>query len=87
MLYLNKACCLFAFLLLTSEVQAQTDWGRLLSGTIKAGEAITITDEELTKIVNEQVVAMDKANNVCGQNSKYSQRLKRLTKGLQNLSD
>ena len=59
---------------------AQTDWGRLLSGTLKAGQAMTITDEELAMIVHEQVEAMDKANNVCGQNSKYCQRLKRLTK-------
>jgi putative metalloprotease len=59
---------------------AQTDWGRLFSGTIKAGQAMTITDEELAQIVHEQVEAMDKANNVCGPDSKYSQRLKRLTK-------
>ncbi len=63
---------------------AQTDWMRVLSGTIKAGQAMTITDEDLAKIVHEQVVTMDKANNVCGQNSKYSQRLKRLTKGMTN---
>lgn len=61
---------------------AQTDWGRLLSGTLKAGQAMTITDEELAKIVHEQVETMDKANTVCGQNSKYAQRLKRLTKGM-----
>ena len=63
---------------------AQTDWGRLFSGTIKAGQAMTITDEDLAKIVHKQVVAMDNANNVCGQDSKYSQRLKRLTKGMTN---
>ena len=63
---------------------AQTDWGRLFYGTIKAGQAMTITDEDLAKIVHEQVVAMDKANNICGQDSKYSQRLKRLTKGMTN---
>ena len=63
---------------------AQTDWGRLFSGTIKAGQAMTITDKDLAKIVHEQVVAMDKANKVCGLDSKYSQRLKRLTKGMTN---
>ena len=61
---------------MASEIHAQTDWGRLLSGTIKACQAMIITDEELAQIVHEQVVAMDKANNVCGTNSKYSQRLK-----------
>ena len=63
---------------------AQTDWMRVLSGTIKAGQAMTITDEELANIVREQVVAMDKANNVCGQDSKYTKRLLRLTKGMTN---
>lgn len=61
---------------------AQTDWMRVLSGTIKAGQAMTITDEELANIVHEQVVEMDKANNVCGQDCKYTKRLKRLTKGM-----
>jgi len=63
---------------------AQTDWMRVLSGTIKAGQAMTITDEELANIVREQVVAMDKANNVCGQDSKYTKRLNKLTKGMTN---
>lgn len=61
---------------------AQTDWMRVLSGTIKAGQAMTITDEELANIVREQVVAMDKVNNVCGQDSKYTKRLMGLTKGM-----
>lgn len=82
MLYLNKVCCLFAFLLMTSDLHAQTDWGRLLSGAVKAGQAMTITDDELAMIVHEQVVVMDNANNVCGQESKYTKRLKRLTKGM-----
>jgi len=63
---------------------AQADWMRVLSGTIKAGQAMTITDEELAKIVREQVVAMDNANNVCGQDSKYTRRLNKLTKGMTN---
>lgn len=61
---------------------AQTNWGRLLSGTLKAGQAMAITDEELAKLVREQVVTMDKDNNVCGQDSKYTKRLKRLTRGM-----
>ena len=43
-----------------------------------------MNDEELANIVREQVVAMDKANNVCGQDSKYTKRLLRLTKGMTN---
>lgn len=37
---------------------AQTDWMRVLSGTIKAGQAMTITDEELANIVHEFVPAI-----------------------------
>lgn len=50
---------------------AQTDWMRVLSGTIKAGQAMTITDEELANIVHEQVVVMDKANNVHKRNRSF----------------
>ena len=81
---LNKICCLFAFLLLSAGLHAQTDWGRLLSGTIKAGRAMTITDEQLAQIVHEQVVALDKSNQVCGSNSKYTKRLKQITKGMED---
>ena len=50
------------FLLLLSscfvlfEASAQTDWGRVLSGTVKAGQALTITDEDLAKVVRQQVI-------------------------------
>ena len=63
---------------------AQTDWGRVLSGTIKAGQAMTITDEDLAKVVRQQVEAMDRQNRVCDANSKYTKRLLRLTKGMKD---
>lgn len=63
---------------------AQTDWGRALSGVIKAGQAMTITDEDLAKVVRRQVIAMDKQNKVCGANSKYAKRLRQLTKGMKD---
>ena len=61
---------------------SQTDWGRVLSGTIKAGQAMTITDEDLAKVVRLQVEAMDKQNKVCDLKSKYSKRLNQITKGM-----
>ena len=64
--------------------KAQTNWGRAISGAIKAGQAMTITDEDLAKMVRRQVVAMDKQNNVCGENSKYTKRLKQLTKNMKD---
>ncbi len=61
---------------------AQTNWARLLSGTIKAGQAMTVTDEDLAKIVRQQVETMDKQNKVCATNSKYDKRLNKITKGM-----
>ena len=52
--------------------KAQTNWGRAISSAIKAGQAMTITDEDLAKMVRRQVIAMDKQDNVCGENSKYN---------------
>ena len=61
---------------------AQTDWSRLLSGTIKAGQAYMITDEDLAEIVGNEIAEMDRRNTVCASNNKYTQRLRRLTKGM-----
>ena len=61
---------------------SQTDWSRVLSGTVKAGQAMTISDDDLDKAVHQQVVAMDKANTICGLNSNYSKRLHRITKSM-----
>lgn len=78
------------FLLLLSscfvlfEASAQTNWGRAISGAVKAGQAMTITDEDLAKVVRQQVIAMDRQNKVCGKNSKYTKRLKQLTKNMKD---
>jgi putative metalloprotease len=63
-------------------MSAQTDWGRVLKGTIKAGQAMMITDEQLAESVKKEVAEMDRQNTVCADNSKYAQRLKRITKGM-----
>lgn len=43
---------------------------------------MTITDEDLAKVVRQQVEAMDKQNKVCVSNSKYAKRLGELTKSM-----
>jgi len=63
-------------------MKAQTDWYRLLTGTIKASKAYMITDEQLAEMVGDEVAVMDRQNTVCTNNSKYAQRLKRITKGM-----
>ncbi len=70
--------------LISTQSYAQTDWGRVLSGVVKAGQAMTITDEDLARVVEQQVEIMDKQNNVCGENSKYAKRLKRLTRNMKD---
>ena len=77
-----KLIILSLLLLIKHSITAQTDWCRVLSGTIKAGQAMTISDDDLAKAVHKQVVAMDKANAVCGSNSKYTKRLNQITKGM-----
>ena len=59
-----------------------TDWGRLLQGAIKAGTAITVTDEDLADAVRSEVKKMDSKNTVCGASSQYTKRLNQLTKGM-----
>ena len=65
-----------------SSALAQTDWGRVASGVIKVRQAITISDDDLVKVVNKQIMSMDEANQVCGPNSKYDKRLKHITNGI-----
>lgn len=72
------------FAISTSTIHAQTNWGRLLYGTIKAGQAMTITDEDLAKVVRQQVIEMDRQNKICGTNSKFTKRLNQLTKGMKD---
>ena len=65
-------------------LQAQTNWGRVITGVAKAGQAMTITDEDLAQVVHQQIEAMDKQNKVCGASSKYTKRLNRLTKDMKD---
>ena len=74
------AICLWGHLSLC----AQTDWYRLLTGTIKAGQAVMITDEQLAESVKEEVTEMDRQNTVCASGSRYAQRLRRITKGMKD---
>ena len=64
--------------------QARTDWTRLLSGAVKAGKAATITDEELSSAVQNEIKLLDRKNKVCGPASPYTKRLSRITKGMKN---
>ena len=62
--------------------QAQLDWGRLLSGAVKATQAVTISDDQIAQYVHQSVVQMDSQNKVLPANSPYTIRLNRLTQGV-----
>lgn len=64
---------------LSSPIYSQTDWGRVITGVVKAGKAYMVSDEDLAKLVQEEVAEMDRQNKVCGEGSKYTKRLRRLT--------
>ncbi|MBR5529954.1 MAG: M48 family metalloprotease [Bacteroidaceae bacterium] len=80
--FAKKLSALLILFLCATISPAQSSLLRILSGLVKAGQAITLTDEQLSEAVKESVAAMDKKNMVCGANNAYTQRLKRLTKGM-----
>lgn len=79
-----KQLCLAILFVVSVHAGAQTNWGRVVTGTLKAGKAMTITDEQLAETVRAEVAQMDKANQVCGAKSKYTIRLKRITRGMKD---
>ncbi len=79
---LKRIVLLCLLTLIGSTTMAQTDWMRVISGMVKAGKAVTITDEELAEAVKEEMALMDKKNKVCAANSAYTKRLRRLTKSM-----
>lgn len=61
---------------------AQISWGRALSGLVKAGQAMTLTDKQMAEYVKASVAQMDKQNTVLPSSSPYVKRLKKLTTGI-----
>ncbi len=81
---IRKGLFCLAIGLSSTTMQAQTDWGKILSSLLKTGQAITLTDEQLAEMVKEGVEEMDRNNTVCSAHSSYTKRLQRLT---QNMTD
>lgn len=63
-------------------VNAQFNLGKAVSSGAKAVKALTISDQQMAAYAKESVDWMDTHNKVSDANSKYTQRLNRLTKGL-----
>ena len=69
-------------LAVTTPALAQFNLRKAVSGAAKAVKAVTLTDEQMTEYVKEYLDWMDTHNQVCDENSPYTQRLKKLTEGL-----
>lgn len=76
------AVFLLAFCLSAMPTVAQINWGKALSGLWKAGQAMTISEEDMAEIVSKEVAYMDKSNKVCSASNAYSKRLNNLVKGI-----
>lgn len=63
---------------------AQSGWRGVLSGLLKTGQAMTITDEQLMEIVSKEMKVMDAKNKVCPASSNYAKRLNRLTSNMRD---
>lgn len=78
----HKYLSLVIALLLTASAPAQTGWSGVLSGVLKTGQALTITDEQLAETVREAVEMMDNEQIICPSNDVYSNRLLELTENM-----
>ena len=61
---------------------AQFDLGRLIQGGTKIIQAATLSDDQIIAYVKEYITDSDAKNKIAPANSKYTQRLNRLTFGL-----
>lgn len=71
-----------SLLFISVNASAQIDFARGLSALSKTAQALTISDAKMAEYVKESVQAMDKQNKISPENSKYTKRLKTLTKGV-----
>ena len=79
-IFWTSGMLLIAFLPLPA--MAQVDWIRALSSAIKVGQAISITDEQLAQMVQEEIAYLDKQHTVLSASNAYSKRLARVMSGI-----
>lgn len=73
---------LAAVMLFCSHSFAQINWNKGISSIKKAGQALTLSDEQMAQYVKESVEYMDKNNPVLPDDSPYTQRLHKLVTGI-----
>ena len=85
---LPKLLMIISILLLSgysTEIKAEINWGKLLSGATKAFSAVTLSDNDIKTYVHEYVVYSDSINKIAPTNSPYTVRLLKLTNGLKEV--
>lgn len=80
--FFNIGAALALALTITLPACQTMDMSRALQGAQKAAQAMTITDAQMAQLVGESVAYMDQQNTVLPESSPYTQRLRRLTKGI-----
>ncbi|MDE5930468.1 MAG: M48 family metallopeptidase [Muribaculaceae bacterium] len=82
---------IFSILLLAAgsfvcpQANAQLKLGKAINAAAKGVQAFTLTDAQMAAYVKESVDWMDTHNPVPGEDNPYTQRLRRLTDGLDNV--
>lgn len=75
----SSSALLLAFACLTASTAASAlDLKQLTSTGLKAGQALTLSDQDVAKAADEACVYMDQQNKVAPANSPYAQRLARI---------
>lgn len=79
--FLKAIVCLMCAVL-SVPAMAQFNLKKAISGAVKATQAVTLTDEQMSEYVKEYITWMDANNQVCADDNEYTIRLKKLTEGL-----
>lgn len=64
--------------------QAQ-NWGKLMQGLSKVGQAAMLTDAQVAQYVSEYIAYSDKENKVLPADNPYSTRLAKITQGIESV--
>ncbi len=86
---MNKTFLRVSFLVFMATISvdsyAQFNLRRALGGAAKVAQAATLTDKQMAEYVGEYIDSMDKNNHVLEESNPYTIRLRKLTKGLDNV--
>lgn len=80
----RTAIILLAMLTVTPAARCQ-DWGRLIGSVVQGSKALSISDSQVAQYVHEYIQYSDKENNVLPASDPYSQRLARITQGINQI--